>query len=248
MEDLTDKNSSLLNHLSDFRNCLLKSLSSIILVFLFLIFFANDIYEFFAKPIQSILPIDGGMIATEIASTFLAPFKLTLFLSVILSMPYTLFQLWSFVAPGLYKKEKKIVIPIFFSSIIFFYLGMIFCYLIVFPIIFGFFSSVAPIGISVTPDISHYLNFILKLFIAFGITFEIPIAILILVITNVTTIVSLKKKRPYIIISCFIFGMLLTPPDIISQSLLAIPAWLLFEFGLILSIIFKRNTIENANR
>ncbi len=246
MDELTDKNSSLLNHLSEFRNCLLKSLISIITIFFCLIFFAKEIYEFFSRPIQSILPIDGGMIATEIASPFLAPFKLTLFLSVILSMPYILFQLWSFIAPGLYKKEKKIVIPIFFSSIFFFYIGMIFCYFVVFPIIFGFFSSVAPIGINVTPDISHYLNFTLKLFIAFGITFEIPIAILILVITNITTIELLKKKRPYIIICCFIFGMLLTPPDIISQSLLAIPAWLLFEFGLLLSLFLKKKN-KNAD-
>ena len=248
MEDSADKNTSLLNHLSDFRSCLLKSLMSIIFVFCCLIFFANEIYQFFAKPIQSILPIDSSMIATEIASTFLAPFKLTLFLSIILSMPYILLQLWSFIAPGLYKKEKKIIIPIFFSSIIFFYIGMVFCYLVVFPLIFGFFSSIAPVGISVTPDISHYLNFILKLFIAFGITFEIPIVILILVITNVTTVESLKRKRPYIILSCFIFGMLLTPPDVISQSLLAIPAWLLFEFGLLLSIIFKKNKIKYANQ
>ena len=174
------------------------------------------------------------MIATDVASPFFAPFKLTAFLALFLAMPYVLFQVWSFVAPGLYEKEKT-GYAAFYKLGVLFYLGITFCYYIVFPLVFGFFTSVAPVGISVTPDINSYLNFILKLFFAFGLAFEIPVATVILVRTGITSHSALAKKRPYIIVCCFIFGMLLTPPDVISQSLLAIPTWLLFEFGLILS-------------
>ena len=225
----------LVQHLLELRTRLLKSIAAIAVGFLFLVFFSNDLYSFFSAPIQALLPDGSTMIATDVASPFFAPFKLTAFLALFLAMPYVLFQVWSFIAPGLYEKEKKLAMPLFISSVLLFYLGIAFCYYVVFPLVFGFFTSVAPVGISVTPDINSYLNFILKLFFAFGLAFEIPVATFILVSTGITSHSSLAKKRPYIIVCCFIFGMLLTPPDVISQSLLAIPTWLLFEFGLILS-------------
>lgn len=225
----------LVQHLLELRTRLLKSIAAIAVGFLCLVFFSNDLYSFFSAPIQALLPDGSTMIATDVASPFFAPFKLTAFLALFLAMPYVLFQVWSFIAPGLYEKEKKLAMPLFISSVLLFYLGIAFCYYIVFPLVFGFFTSVAPVGISVTPDINSYLNFILKLFFAFGLAFEIPVATVILVRTGITSHSALAKKRPYIIVCCFIFGMLLTPPDVISQSLLAIPTWLLFEFGLILS-------------
>ena len=225
----------LVQHLLELRTRLLKSIAAIALGFLCLAVFSNDLYSFFSAPIQALLPEGSTMIATDVASPFFAPFKLTAFLAIFLAMPYVLFQVWSFIAPGLYEKEKKLAMPLFISSVLLFYLGIAFCYYIVFPLVIGFFTSVAPVGISVTPDINRYLNFILKLFFAFGLAFEIPVATVILVRTGITSYSALAKKRPYIIVCCFIFGMLLTPPDVISQSLLAIPTWLLFEFGLILS-------------
>ncbi len=225
----------LVQHLLELRTRLLKSIAAIAVGFICLAFFSNDLYGFFSAPIQALLPDGSTMIATDVASPFFAPFKLTAFLALFLAMPYVLFQVWSFIAPGLYEKEKKLAMPLFISSVLLFYLGIAFCYYIVFPLVFGFFTSVAPVGISVTPDINSYLNFILKLFFAFGLAFEIPVATVILVSTGITSHSSLAKKRPYIVVCCFIFGMLLTPPDVISQSLLAIPTWLLFEFGLILS-------------
>ena len=225
----------LVQHLLELRTRLLKSIAAIAIGFICLVFFSNDLYSFFSAPIQALLPDGSTMIATDVASPFFAPFKLTAFLALFLAMPYVLFQVWSFIAPGLYEKEKNLAMPLFISSVLLFYLGIAFCYYIVFPLVFGFFTSVAPVGISVTPDINSYLNFILKLFFAFGLAFEIPVATVILVRTGITSHSALAKKRPYIIVCCFIFGMLLTPPDVISQSLLAIPTWLLFEFGLILS-------------
>ena len=234
-ENPAGQEQSLVQHLLELRTRLLKSIAAIAVGFLCLVFFSNDLYSFFSAPIQALLPDGSTMIATDVASPFFAPFKLTAFLALFLAMPYVLFQVWSFIAPGLYEKEKKLAMPLFISSVLLFYLGIAFCYYIVFPLVFGFFTSVAPVGISVTPDINSYLNFILKLFFAFGLAFEIPVATVILVRTGITSHSALAKKRPYIIVCCFIFGMLLTPPDVISQSLLAIPTWLLFEFGLILS-------------
>jgi len=234
-ENPASQEQPLVQHLLELRTRLLKSIAAIAVCFLCLAFFSNDLYSFFSAPIQALLVDGGTMIATDVASPFFAPFKLTAFLALFLAMPYVLFQVWSFVAPGLYEKEKKLAMPLFISSVILFYLGITFCYYIVFPLVFGFFTSVAPVGISVTPDINSYLNFILKLFFAFGLAFEIPVATVILVRAGITSHSALAKKRPYIIVCCFIFGMLLTPPDVISQSLLAIPTWLLFEFGLVLS-------------
>ena len=235
-----DKEQPLVQHLLELRTCLLKSLAAVFIVFLSLVFFSNDIYTFFALPIQGLLPEGTSMIATDVASPFFAPFKLTIILSFFIAVPYVLYQLWSFIAPGMYSNEKSLAIPLFVSSVLLFYLGIAFSYYVVFPIVFGFFTAIAPTGIAVTPDINSYLSFILKLFFAFGLAFEIPIATFILIKAGVTTRQTLAEKRPYIIVICFIFGMLLTPPDIISQSLLAIPAWLLFELGLLMSRLVEK--------
>ena len=235
-----DKEQPLVQHLLELRTCLLKSLAAVFIVFLSLVFFSNDIYTFFALPIQGLLPEGTSMIATDVASPFFAPFKLTIILSFFIAVPYVLYQLWSFIAPGMYSNEKSLAIPLFVSSVLLFYLGIAFSYYVVFPIVFGFFTAIAPTGIAVTPDINSYLSFILKLFFAFGLAFEIPIATFILIKAGVTTRQALAEKRPYIIVVCFVFGMLLTPPDIISQSLLAIPAWLLFELGLLMSHFVER--------
>lgn len=184
------------------------------------------------------------MIATEVASPFLAPFKLTLFVAFFLAVPYILHQLWGFIAPGLYKNEKRLAIPVLVASVLLFYLGMAFAYYVVFPIIFSFFTTVGPESVTVMTDINRYLEFILKLFFAFGMAFEIPVATLMLVWSGISTVESLSKKRPYVIVGCFVIGMLLTPPDVVSQSLLAIPMWLLFETGLFFSRLLIRRTSD----
>lgn len=235
----TDSEQPLTEHLLELRTRLLKCLAALLVVFLCMAYFSNDLYSFFAAPIQDLLPAGSTMIATEVTAPFFAPFKLTLVLSAFIAAPYILFQLWAFIAPALYNNEKSLAIPLFCSSVFLFYMGIAFTYYVVFPIVFGFFTSVAPEGIAVTPDISSYLGFILKLFFAFGLAFEIPIATVLLIKAGITSRDALAEKRPYIIVACFVFGMLLTPPDIISQSLLAIPTWLLFELGLLLSRFFS---------
>ena len=179
------------------------------------------------------------MIATEVASPFLTPFKLSLVLSLFVAMPYILHQIWGFVAPGLYSNEKRVALPLLLSSILLFYAGIAFAFFVVFPLVFAFFTSVAPDGVAIMTDINRYLDFVLKLFFAFGLAFEIPIATMLLIWTGATSTESLKRKRPYVIIGCFIFGMILTPPDVISQILLAIPMWVLFELGIIFSTVIK---------
>jgi sec-independent protein translocase protein TatC len=203
-------------------------------VFLGLVAFANDIYTFVASPLIALLPEGTSMIATEVATPFLTPFKLTFFVAVVIALPYLLYQIWSFLAPGLYENEKSLVAPLIGSSVLLFYTGITFAYFIVFPLVFGFFTSVAPEGVTVMTDIASYLDFVIKLFLAFGIVFEIPVAIILLIRTGAVTPESLAAKRAYVVVGCFILGMLLTPPDVISQVLLALPMWLLYECGIII--------------
>ena len=203
-------------------------------------YFANDIYGFVSEPLRAFLPEGATMIATEVASPFLTPFKLTLVLAIFIAIPFILHQVWSFIAPGLYKNEKRVAFPLLVSSILLFYAGIAFAFYVVFPLIFGFFTSVAPAGVTVMTDINRYLDFVLKLFFAFGIAFEIPIATILLVWTGATDIESLRRKRAYVVVGCFVVGMLLTPPDIISQILLALPMWLLYEIGILFSIFLVR--------
>jgi len=226
-------------HLIEFRDRVLRIFISILVIFAGLFSFSQDLYLYVSEPIREFLPHSSTMIATEVASPFLTPFKLTLVLSMFAAMPYILYQIWAFVAPGLYQREKKIVLPLFFSSVFLFYGGMAFAYYVVFPLVFMFFTSIAPEGISVMPDIRSYLDFVLKLFFAFGLSFEIPIAVVILSWMGVVEPDNLAKKRPYVFVLCFVLGMLLTPPDIISQTLLAIPMWLLFEIGILFGRLVK---------
>ena len=227
------------NHMLELRDRLLRTFIAVLVVFVCMFPFSEQLYLFISEPIRSFLPESSTMIATEVASPFLTPFKLTLILAIYLTMPFILYQLWAFIAPGLYKKEKRVVLPLFFSSVILFYAGMAFAFYVVFPLVFMFFTSVAPEGISVMPDIRAYLDFALKLFLAFGLSFEIPIAVVILSWMGTVDPDNLAKKRPYVFVLCFILGMLLTPPDIISQILLAIPMWLLFEVGVLFGRMVK---------
>jgi len=229
-----DVEQPLVQHLIELRDRLLRCILIVLLVFAGLFYFANDIYTFVAAPLQKFLPEGAGMIATEVAAPFLTPFKLTLFVSIFVSMPFLIYQVWQFIAPAMYKEERRLALPIFISSVFLFYAGIAFAYYAVFPLVFGFFTSVAPEGVSVMTDMGSYLDFILKIFFAFGLAFEIPIATFILISAGVSTPESLGEKRPYIIVGCFVLGMLLTPPDVISQLLLALPMWLLFEVGIIM--------------
>jgi sec-independent protein translocase protein TatC len=226
-------------HLIEFRDRALRAFISILIIFAALFSFSQELYLYISEPIREYLPVNTSMIATEVASPFLTPFKLTLVLSLFAAMPYILYQVWAFVAPGLYQREKKIVVPLFFSSVFLFYAGMAFAYYIVFPLVFMFFTSIAPEGVNVMPDIRSYLDFVLKLFFAFGLSFEIPIAVVILSWMGAVDPDNLVKKRPYVFVLCFVLGMLLTPPDIISQTLLAIPMWLLFEIGILFGRLVK---------
>jgi sec-independent protein translocase protein TatC len=235
-----------MSHLVELRDRLLRMVLAIALVFLVLFPFANDIYTFVAEPIRAQLPEGSTMIATQVASPFLTPFKLALVAAVFVAMPYLLFQVWGFVAPGLYQHEKRLALPLVGSSIVLFYLGMAFAYFVVFPLVFAFFSSVTPDDVAQMPDIAFYLEFVLKLFFAFGIAFEIPIATILLVAMGMTTPEALATKRPYVIVGVFVAGMLLTPPDVVSQTLLAIPMWALYEAGIFFSRFFQRRGEEQG--
>ena len=228
----------LIKHLFELRTTALRCIISIVLITIILLPFANQIYSFIATPLIAKLPEGSSMIATEVASPFFAPFKLTLFCGIFFSIPYILYQTWSFIAPGLYINERKLILPLLISSSLLFYLGIFFAYYAVFPILFAFLTTTAPSNITIMTDINHYLDFILKLFFAFGISFEIPIATILLIKYNFITIEKLSSNRPYIILFAFFVGMLLTPPDVISQILLAIPIWILFEIGLVLGKYF----------
>ena len=239
------KSGSLMSHLFELRDRVVRMVLAVLVIFLGLFYWANDIYSYLAAPLTRHLPEGSTMIAIDVASPFLTPFKLVLMLSVFLAMPVILYQFWAFVAPGLYKNEKRIAGPLLVSSIFLFYAGMAFAYYIVFPLVFGFFTSIGPEMVIISTDIGRYLDFVLALFFGFGIAFEVPIATIILVAIGFTTPDKLAEKRPYIIVGAFIGGMFLTPPDIISQVLLAIPIWLLFEAGVIASrIIFKDRLLE----
>ncbi len=238
---MKSKNYLLTDHLLELRNRILIIVSSIVICAILLSPFANTIYNFLALPLLSVLPEGSSMIAVDVAAPFLAPFKLIVLLAIAITFPISIYNFWAFVSPGLYNNEKKFVAPILISSTLLFYLGILFAYYIVFPLIFSFFTSIAPAGVQIATDITSFLNFVIKIFFAFGLAFEVPIITLIVILAKLTTVESLAKKRPYIIVSAFIIGMILTPPDVISQILLAIPIWILFEFGLFLAKIITKN-------
>ncbi len=233
-----------IGHLMELRDRLLRSVIVVVVIFLGAFPFANDIYHILALPLVSNLPEGGSMIATGVITPFLTPIKLAFIMSIFAAFPYIIFQAWAFIAPGLYKHEKKLAVPLIVSSAILFYFGIVFAYFVVLPNVFTFMMSMAIDGVTHAPDITYYLDFTLKMFFAFGIAFEVPIATILLVLSGVTTAQSLAEKRPYIIVGAFIFGMLLTPPDPASQVMLAIPMWLLFEVGLLFSRMIKKNEEE----
>lgn len=225
--------SKLISHLVELRQRLIYSLLAVGIMFIVLFYFAAELYQLLALPLLQQLPDGQQLIATGVASPLFAPLKLSFALSILICLPFLFYQLWTFVAPGLYPNERQLFWPLLFSSVLLFYLGMVFAYFVVFPLIFGFFTAVAPAIVTVTPDISEYLNFTLKLFFAFGVAFEVPVATVLLIRTRVVSIEQLQQARPYVIVGAFVLGMLLTPPDVLSQVLLALPMWLLFELGIL---------------
>jgi len=230
-----DQEQTFLEHLIELRSRLLKACVSVLVVLLFLLPFSRKLYALLAAPLTAHLPEGSSMIAIDVASPFLTPFKLSLLLAFILAIPAVLYQLWAFVAPALYRHEQRLAKPLLYTSVALFYTGCAFAYFVVFPLVFGFFTRVAPDGVAVMTDISKYLDFVITLFLAFGITFEVPIATIILVATGITTVKKLTSWRGYIVVGAFALGMVLTPPDVISQTLLAVPMWLLFELGLLMA-------------
>lgn len=235
-----------LSHLIELRDRLLRIVVVVLVITIALMTVANDLYYYFSLPIQSYLPEGSKMLATGVISPVFTPFKLALIAAFFISIPYILYQAWAFIAPGLYQHEKKLAFPLLLSSIFLFYLGMVFAYYVVFPLVFEFTSAFVPEGVDYRPDIASYLEFSLKLFFAFGVAFEVPIATILLILAGITTPESLSQKRPYIIVGAFTIGMLLTPPDIISQTLLALPMWLLFELGVVFGRLLKRQREEQA--
>ena len=243
-QDPNATGTTFISHLVELRQRLMRSVIAILVIFVACAPFANTLYEYLAAPLMGVLPEGNTMISTEPHGPFFVPFKFAFAFSVGIAMPYLLYQLWAFVAPGLYKHEKKTIVPLLVSSSILFYLGILFAYYIVFPLIFAFFTGTAPEGVAVMTDINAYLSFVLKLFFAFGIAFEVPIATVLLVKAGATTPESLAAKRPYIIVSAFVVGMFLTPPDVFSQTMLAIPVWILFEIGLYFSKLTRNKQLQ----
>ncbi len=236
----------LVEHLLELRNRVLKAFAVILVLFAGLYAFSNDIYLWLSAPLNALLPEGGQMIATGVAAPFLVPFKLSLVAAFFIAMPFVLHQAWAFIAPGLYQHEKRFAVPLLFSSIVLFYSGIAFAYYVVLPLVFGFLTAIGPEGVGIMPDIHNILNFVLKIFFAFGLAFEIPIATFLLVMTGITDVKSLSEKRPYIIVGCFVVGMLVTPPDVISQTVLAVPMWFLFEVGLFLSRMIKKTPSDDT--
>ncbi len=227
-----DREQTFIEHLIELRTRLLRSVFAVLVVFVALSFFANQLYTLLARPLMQLLPAGATMIATQVAAPFLAPFKLALVLALFIALPYVLFQVWRFVAPGLYLHEQRLVLPLVISSTLLFYAGVAFAYCVVFPVLFGFFTATAPEGIAVMTDINSYLDFVLAMFVAFGLIFEIPVATVLMVRSGVIAPQDLRQLRPYVIVGCFIVAALLTPPDVVSQVMLAVPMWILYEVGM----------------
>lgn len=233
MSEAPEPEQGFLSHLLELRSRLLRAMLAVLLVFLALLPMARSLYGWLAAPLLAALPEGSQMVAIEVASPLLAPLKLSLFVAFALALPYVLYQLWAFVAPGLYRHERRLALPILVSSVLLFYLGCAFAYFVVFPLIFTFFAAMAPEGVAVATDIGRYLDFVLALFLAFGLSFEVPVAIVILVMLGWVSAEQLRRARPYVIVAAFVIGMLLTPPDVFSQTLLAVPICLLYEAGIL---------------
>lgn len=231
---------SLLEHLLELRRRILHSVLAVVLVFALTAWFADELYRYIAEPLLASLPAGGSLIATDVATPFLTPFKLALVAAIVLAVPYLLWQLWGFLAPGLYRHERRLVIPLLISSTLLFYVGIAFAYFLVLPVALAFLTGTAPAGVTIATDIASYLDFVLTMFIAFGIAFETPVAIILLCWSGVASVEGLRQKRAYVIVGAFVVGMILTPPDVLSQILLAIPMWMLFELGLVIAGLYQK--------
>lgn len=229
-------------YLAELRRRLFYSLAVLIFLFIFCIYFANDLYTVLARPLLKHLTANEHLIATSIVSPFFVPFELSFFVALFAAIPFFLYQMWSFIAPALYKHEKKMIWPLFIFSTVLFYLGLVFAYFVVFPLMFTFLVKTTPVSVTLSPDIAMYLQFTLRLFLIFGVIFEIPIMIVFCISVNIVKRSTLIRLRPYIIVLAFIIGMLLGPPDVVSQTLIAVPLWLLFEIGIFLALIFAKES------
>lgn len=226
---------SFVSHLIELRNRLVRVVIAFVIVFAALFPWAQELYALLAEPMLAVLPKGGQMIATEVITPFMVPIKVAMMTAFLLSLPHTLYQIWAFIAPGLYQHEKKLGIPLIIASVLLFLFGMSFAYFLVFPVVFGFVVGVAPVGVAVMTDIGKYLDFVLMMFLAFGVTFEVPIVVILLVKMGMVSIAKLREIRPYVIVGAFVIGAIFTPPDIISQFMLAVPLWLLYEAGIVIS-------------
>lgn len=240
MSDAPEKQDSFITHLIELRDRLLRTVIAVVLVFIALFPWANDLYTLLAQPLIAKLPQGSQMIATGVVSTFLIPVKVTMMTAFLIALPFVLYQLWSFIAPGLYQHERKLALPLLVASVFLFFTGMAFAYFLVFPVVFGFLAGATPEGVNFAPDISAYLDFVMTLFVAFGVTFEVPVVVILLVITNMVSVEKLREVRPYVIVGAFVIGAIFTPPDIISQFMLAIPLWLLYELGIVLASMLRK--------
>lgn len=237
---------SFISHLIELRNRLLRALVVFLVVFVGLFPFANELYTLLAAPLLAKLPAGGKMIATAVTTPFFIPMKVAMLAAFVVSLPHTLYQLWAFVAPGLYTHERRLVIPLVISSSLLFLTGMAFSYYVVFPVVFGFITSVAPEGVAVMTDIGNYLDFVITLFMAFGVAFEVPVAVVLLVHLNMVSIHTLKEVRSYVIVGAFVLGAIFTPPDVISQFMLAVPLWLLYELGILVAGMMKTRKLGRS--
>ena len=237
------------SHLKELRDRLLRSVLAVLLVFLCLFPWAKDLYTLLAQPLLAVLPQGGQMIATDVVGVFLVPVKIAFLVAFVIALPYVLFQIWAFVAPGLYAHEKRLVVPLIVTSSLLFVAGMAFAYFLVFPVVFRFMASIAPEGVAWMTDIDKYLSFALTMFVAFGVTFEVPVAVVLLVRMGVVSIPKLKEIRPYVIVGAFVIGAVFTPPDVISQLMLAFPLWLLYELGIVIAgVMNKPQPAQDAPR
>mgnify|MGYP001764848473 CR=1 FL=1 len=239
---MSNREDSFISHLIEMRDRLLRAVLGVVILFVVLFPWAQDLYALLAKPMLASLPQGGQMIATEVTTPFFVPMKVTMMTAFLLALPWVFYQAWAFVAPGLYQHEKRLGVPLVIASVILFLLGMAFAYFLVFPVVFGFIVGVAPDGVAVMTDIGKYLDFVMTLFMAFGLTFEVPVAVVLLVKMGMVSVAKLREIRPYVIVGAFVIGAIFTPPDIISQFMLAIPLWILYELGILISLLITRST------
>jgi len=243
---MEESQESFISHLVELRDRLIRALLAVLVVFFALVSWARDIYSLLAAPMLAALPEGGKMIATDVVGAFFVPIKVTMMVSFLIALPYVLYQAWAFVAPGLYQHEKKLALPLIAASVLLFFIGMSFAYFIVFPTVFGFINAFAPEGVAVMTDIDKYLSFVLSTFLAFGVTFEVPVIVIVLVRVGLVGIDKLKEIRPYVIVGAFVVGAVFTPPDVLSQFMLAVPMWLLYELGILMAQVIGKSEQAEA--